>query len=70
MVSDEGESFSYHTPTKPEGPVEVWMTKVDEEMKSTLLRIMKEGVYKYAQMERSAERLGPELHSAFQSCLA
>lgn len=47
---------------KPEDtPVEIWMTKVDEEMKRTLHKIMKEAVFKYGKQERIAwvlENLG------------
>jgi len=40
---------------KPEdSPVEIWMTKVDLEMKKTLHKIMKESVYKYGFQERVA----------------
>ena len=36
MISDEGENFDFETPQKPEGAVEDWMNKVDNEMKKTL----------------------------------
>lgn len=36
MTSDEGESYEFETPVKPEGNVEDWMNKVDDEMKDTL----------------------------------
>jgi len=36
MVSDEGEEYMFETPVKPDGNVEDWMNKVDEEMKATL----------------------------------
>ena len=42
MESDEGESFSFREPQKPEGAVEIWMTHVDEEMQRTLHKITKE----------------------------
>lgn len=32
MASDESEEFSYKEPQKTDGPVELWMTRVDEEM--------------------------------------
>ena len=32
MLSDEGEDYPYKEPCKTDGPVELWMTKVDEEM--------------------------------------
>ncbi len=50
MESDENEKFSFKELVKPEdSPVEIWMTKVDEEMKRTLHKIMKEAVFKYGQ---------------------
>ena len=52
MVSDEGEEYSFEAPVKPEGAVEVWMNKVDEEMKSTLQTITKRATYNYAKSER------------------
>lgn len=52
MVSDEGEEYEFETPVKPEGNVEDWMTKVDEEMKSTLQLMTKKAVYEYAKEER------------------
>jgi dynein heavy chain len=52
MVSDEGEEYSFESPVKPEGKVEDWMTKVDEEMKSTLRLITKKAVYEYAKEQR------------------
>lgn len=36
MVSDEGEKYDFETPQKPEGNVEEWMTRIDNEMKKTL----------------------------------
>jgi dynein heavy chain len=52
VVSEEDESFGFFDPYKPEGPVEVWMTKVDEIMIQTLHKLTKEGVFNYAKMER------------------
>jgi dynein heavy chain len=52
MVSDEGEEYEFEAPVKPDGPVEVWMNKVDDEMKSTLLLITKRAVFHYAKSER------------------
>uniref|UniRef100_A0A0G4IFQ9 AAA+ ATPase domain-containing protein n=1 Tax=Chromera velia CCMP2878 TaxID=1169474 RepID=A0A0G4IFQ9_9ALVE len=52
MISDEGEQFDFFTPQKAEGAVEAWMLRVDQEMKDTLLRIMKEGVWHYAHKDR------------------
>lgn len=38
---------------KPDdSPVELWMTKVDLEMKSTLHKITKEATFKYGSQER------------------
>ena len=53
MVSDEGESFSFFEPYKPDGPVELWMTRVDEIMLDTLRKLTKEGVFNYAKMDRT-----------------
>jgi hypothetical protein len=36
MKSDEGECYDFETPVKPEGAVEDWMNKIDNEMKKTL----------------------------------
>ncbi len=52
MESDESEKFEFREPTKPEGAVENWMTKVDEEMQRTLHKITKEASFYYAQKER------------------
>jgi len=52
MVSDEGESFEFETPVKPEGNVEDWMNKVDEEMIDTLTIIAKTSVFEYAKTDR------------------
>lgn len=52
MISDEGEKFDFETPTKPEGNVEDWMNKVDNEMKKTLLAITKKSVFYYAKLDR------------------
>lgn len=32
MQSDEDEQFGFREPQKPEGAVELWMTKIDDEM--------------------------------------
>ncbi|KAF4716323.1 Dynein heavy chain 10, axonemal, partial [Perkinsus olseni] len=53
MVSDEGERWSFCTPVKAVGAVEEWMTKVDDEMKDSLLRLMKEAVYQYPSSPRT-----------------
>jgi dynein heavy chain len=52
MVSDEGESYDFEVPVKPEGKIEEWMNKIDEEMKSTLTLICKRSVFNYAKAER------------------
>jgi len=52
MTSDEGEEYLFENPIKPEGNVEDWMTKVDEEMKNTLLTLTKRAVHSYAKSER------------------
>ena len=52
MTSDEGEAYSFISPVKPEGAVEIWMNKLDQEMFATLHRFTKEGVYFCAENER------------------
>jgi dynein heavy chain len=52
MTSDEGEEYTFENPVKPEGNVEDWMNKVDDEMKLTLLTITKRAVHGYAKSER------------------
>lgn len=52
MESDEGEKYDLETPLKPEGKIEEWMTKVDEEMKETLTTITKKAVFYYARSDR------------------
>ncbi|KAH8092928.1 dynein light chain binding protein [Aureococcus anophagefferens] len=52
MVASEKESFNLDPPSPIDGPVEVWMTKVEESMKESLHGITKAGVYNYAQMDR------------------
>ena len=42
MVSAEGESFEFRTPTPVDGAVETWMTAVEAEMRKTLHQICKE----------------------------
>lgn len=48
MESDEGEKYEFENNQKPEGKVEEWMNRVDDEMKSTLHIIVKKAVYHYA----------------------
>jgi dynein heavy chain len=50
MESDEGEKYEFETPLKPEGKIEEWMNKVDEEMKATLLVLCKKSVFNYAKL--------------------
>jgi len=52
MTSDEGENYDFFNPIKPEGNVEDWMNKVDEEMKSTLQTLCKIAVFNYAKADR------------------
>ncbi|TYZ50849.1 hypothetical protein PybrP1_008863 [[Pythium] brassicae (nom. inval.)] len=54
MESSEGEGFAFRTFSSVEGPVEAWMTGVEDEMRVTLQRIAKEGVFGYARMARPA----------------
>ncbi|KAF0719904.1 Aste57867_701 [Aphanomyces stellatus] len=53
MESSEGEGFSFRTPSVVEGPVESWMTGVEDEMRVTLQIIAKEGVFHYARTPRT-----------------
>ena len=52
MVSDEGEKYDFETPCKPEGAVEDWMNKIDQEMKKSLQVITKTAIFHYAKNER------------------
>ena len=52
MIADDGESYEFLNPVKPEGAVEVWMNKIDDAMRETLKRYTKEGVYYYAESDR------------------
>lgn len=52
MTSEEGEKFAFETPVKPEGKIEEWLVRVDNEMKRTLTIIAKKAVYQYAKEER------------------
>ena len=61
MVSDEGETYDFETLQKPEGAVEDWMNRVDDEMKRTLHIITKKAVFHYAKEDRKKwilEQLG------------
>lgn len=52
MTSDEGEKYQFEAPVKPEGKVEDWLCRVDDEMKKTLQIISKKGVFNYAKEDR------------------
>lgn len=52
MTSDEGESYFFENPVKPEGNIEDWMNRIDAEMKKTLHVFCKKAVYFYAKMDR------------------
>jgi dynein heavy chain len=53
MFSVEKEGYKLVTPSPVDGPVEVWMTAAEEEMKTSLRTITKEGVFIYAQHDRT-----------------
>ena len=53
MTSSEGEKFDYRSVVSAEGPVETWMTAVEDQMKKTLYEIAKEAVFYYAETERT-----------------
>ena len=48
MGSSESEFFDFRTAAAVDGPVENWMTGVEEEMYASLRTITKEGTFKYA----------------------
>lgn len=52
MTSDEGEEWEFEVPVKPEGSVEDWMNKVDDEMKSSLTLMAKKATFNYAKTDR------------------
>lgn len=54
MGSSEGETFLLRDPVSIEGPIESWMTAVEEEMTKSLHSITKEGLYRYGNEERQA----------------
>lgn len=61
MSSAEGESFKFKSPVKIQGPVEDWMSAVEEEMRATLRALCKYGVARYMTCEREdwiKEQLG------------
>jgi dynein heavy chain len=61
MVSDEGEEYSFETPVKPEGSIEDWMNKIDEEMKSSLNLITKKATFNYAKTTDRLEWIKGEI---------
>ena len=52
MLSDKGEEFEFEEIIKPEGAVEVWMNKVEQEMKQSLHKKMKEGIFYFSKQDR------------------
>jgi dynein heavy chain len=61
MTSDEGESFEFEVPQKPEGAVEDWMTRVEDEMKNTLHIIAKKGIMFYAKESKRTDWITKQL---------
>mmetsp|Transcript_53278 Transcript_53278/g.159518 ORF Transcript_53278/g.159518 Transcript_53278/m.159518 type:complete len:3881 (-) Transcript_53278:473-12115(-) len=53
LESSEGESFELRSAVSIEGPVECWMTKVEEEMKQSLWTLTKQAVFRYATERRT-----------------
>lgn len=61
ITSAEGESFKFKSPVKIQGPVEDWMSAVEEEMRATLRALCKYGVARYMTCDREEwikEQLG------------
>jgi dynein heavy chain len=52
MCSDEGETYKFVMPVKPEGNVEDWMGRIDDEMKRSLKFYTKESIFFYARTNR------------------
>jgi dynein heavy chain len=52
MISSEGESYEFQTPSPTDGPPEFWMTDVVTEMKVSLRAIMKQAIFYYPKMAR------------------
>lgn len=52
MTSDEDEKYPFETPVKPEGKIEDWMCRIDDEMKKTLLINAKRATFNYAKQDR------------------
>ena len=61
VSSAEGESFKFKSPVTIQGPVESWMSAVEEEMRSTLRAMSKYGIARYMTCDREdwiKEQLG------------
>jgi dynein heavy chain len=52
MVSPKKEQYAYRKHVSTEGAVETWLTKAEQEMKSTLRLIAKGGIFAYAGADR------------------
>eukprot|EP01018_Ginkgo_biloba_P029502 Gb_13874 [translate_table: standard] len=52
MRSSEGETYAFRAIVPTEGAVEVWMKRVESEMRRSLYQISKEGIYYYAKSRR------------------
>jgi len=52
MKSDEGEEYEFENAVKPEGNIEEWMQRVDDEMKKTLHVLTKRATFHYAKEDR------------------
>jgi len=53
MTSSEKESFNFKDVVAIEGPVEGWMTSVEEAMRDSLYDVIRTGVFMYAKQERA-----------------
>ena len=53
MRSSEGESFEFLANVSIDGPVEQWMQQIEKEMRQTLFRKSKEGIFHYAKTSRN-----------------
>lgn len=51
MVSSESESFTFTNPVSIDGPIEDWMTMVENEMKYSLWHRTKDSIFWYAKMK-------------------
>ena len=52
MVSSESESFTFTNPVSIDGPIEDWMTMVENEMKYSLWHRTKDSIFWYAKKKR------------------